>query len=711
MSSKHAFASNATRKNILLALAVCVLGVVINLLGAPLGERLPFPLFLDCIGTILSAALAGYIPGIAVGFLTNLIRGFTDISSAYYGVLNVLIAVGAAFFSQKGFFKKLWKLVFPVLLFAFIGGGLGFLLTWFLYGKTFSVGISAPLAHSLYDGGFPSVFLSQLTADLLIDLADKAVSVAIAAAVLALLPASVKDALNFYGWRNASFHNRKEKTARLVSLRAKVMFIISVTAIVVAVVITVISFRQFHDAAIENQISFGYGVANLSASYIDGDRVEEFIKSGGASEEYRQVEEKMSAIMNSSPDIEYVYAYQILPDGCHVVFDPDTADMPGEDPGTVIPFDDAFTPYLPALLSGKAIEPVISNETYGWLLTIYQPVYDSEGVCRCYAAVDLSMPRIVSNEQMLLVRIISLFLSFFILLLASGLFLAQRQIIVPINSIAEAASAFAYNNEEARAETLDRIQSLDIRTGDEIENLYLSFVKTTDDTVRYITEAQEHNEKIAKLQNGLIMLLADMVESRDQCTGDHVRKTAAYARLIMEQMRREDIYTDQLTDDFVQDVINSAPLHDLGKIQIPDSLLNKPGKLTDEEFAQMKTHTTMGGKIIMNAITAISENDSGYLKEAKNLANYHHERWDGRGYPRGLAGEDIPLSARIMAVADVFDALVSKRSYKNSFPFEKAMGIIREESGTHFDPLVAKAFLDAEDEVRRVAESHQEKYI
>ena len=694
MSIKHAFASGATRKNILLASAVCVLGVAVNFIGTALGERLPFPLFLDSIGTILSAALAGYIPGIAVGFLTNLIRGFTHTSSAYYGVLNVLIATGAAFFSQKGFFKKLWKLVFPVLYFALIGGGLGFLLTWFLYGKTFSSGVSASLAHSLYDGGFPSVFLSQLTADLLVDLADKAVSVAIAAAVLALLPASVKDGLNFYGWRSAPLYDRKEKNARVVSLRAKVMFIIFVTAIVVAVVITVISFRQFHEAAIENQINFGYGIANLSASYIDGDQVEELIQQGDESEEYRQVEERLSAIMNSSPDIVYVYAYQIQPDGCHVVFDPDTADVPGNDPGTVIPFDDAFTPYLPALLSGKAIEPVISNETYG-----------------CYVAVDLSMPRIVSNEQMLLVRIISLFLSFFILLLASGLFLAQQQIIEPIDSIAAAASAFAYNNEEARAETLDRIQSLGIRTGDEIENLYLSFVKTTDDTVRYITEAQAHNERIAKLQNGLIMLLADMVESRDQCTGDHIRKTAAYTRIIMEQMRREGAYADQLTDDFVQDVINSAPLHDVGKIQIPDSLLNKPGKLTDEEFAQMKTHTTVGGKIIMNAITTFSEKDSGYLKEAKNLANYHHEWWNGRGYPQGLAGEDIPLSARIMAVADVFDALVSRRSYKNSFPFEKAMGIIREESGTHFDPLVAQAFLDAEEEVRRVVESHQEKCI
>jgi HD-GYP domain-containing protein (c-di-GMP phosphodiesterase class II) len=146
----------------------------------------------------------------------------------------------------------------------------------------------------------------------------------------------------------------------------------------------------------------------------------------------------------------------------------------------------------------------------------------------------------------------------------------------------------------------------------------------------------------------------------------------------------------------------------VGKIQVSDVLLNKPGKLTDEEFKQMQTHTTAGGEIISHAIALVS--DAGYLAEAKNLSTYHHERWDGKGYPTGLAGDAIPLSARIMAVADVFDALVSRRSYKPGFPFEKAMDIIREESGTHFDPDVAQAFLNAEDEVRRIEEEFNRQY-
>ena len=231
-------------------------------------------------------------------------------------------------------------------------------------------------------------------------------------------------------------------------------------------------------------------------------------------------------------------------------------------------------------------------------------------------------------------------------------------------------------------------------------------MKTTDDSLRYIAESQEKNKLITRMQESLIITMADLVESRDQETGDHIKNTAAYTQIIMDELRREGHYTDQLTDQFVADVVRSAPLHDIGKIRIPDAVLNKPGKLTDEEFALMKKHTFYGGEVIEKTRSASA--DVSYLNVAKDLATYHHEWWNGRGYPEGLKGEEIPLSARIMAVADVFDALVSKRCYKPGFSFEKSMGIIREESGTHFDPLVAGAFLNASDEVRKVLDQRQQ---
>jgi response regulator RpfG family c-di-GMP phosphodiesterase len=351
------------------------------------------------------------------------------------------------------------------------------------------------------------------------------------------------------------------------------------------------------------------------------------------------------------------------------------------------------------------IDPIVTDDTYGWLLTVYTPVYDSMGHCQCYAAVDISMNQLRTNSYGFLTKVISLFLGFFIMILALGLWLAEYNIILPINAMSLVAGSFAYNSENSREESLQMIQELDIHTRDEIENLYHSLVKTTEDTVSYIADAQKQAEQLTKMQNGLILVLADLVESRDKCTGDHVRKTAAYTKVIMDEMRKEGLYADRLTDAFMEDVVNSAPLHDIGKIHVPDAILNKPGKLTDEEFHKMQEHTTAGKEIIESTISSVSV-EAGYLKEARNLAAYHHEKWNGKGYPCGLAGEEIPLSARIMAVADVFDALVSTRSYKKPFPFEKAMDIIREGAGSHFDPLVAQAFLNAEDEVRRISEAN-----
>ena len=204
-----------------------------------------------------------------------------------------------------------------------------------------------------------------------------------------------------------------------------------------------------------------------------------------------------------------------------------------------------------------------------------------------------------------------------------------------------------------------------------------------------------------------IMILADMVENRDENTGAHIRKTAAYVRIILTKMKEMGIHKDVLTDEYIENVVNSAPLHDIGKIQVPDAVLNKPGKLNDMEYEIMKTHTTAGKTVIDQLIKQVPR--CAYLQEARYMANYHHEKWDGNGYPEHLSGEDIPLSARVMAVADVFDALVAVRVYKPAMPFEKAMGIIKKDAGTHFDPVIAEAFLNAEEKVRAVTSKIHEK--
>ncbi len=713
MENRSNNTAQARRERRSYAILLCALGLLVNVLGVKLALGLRLPLYLDNIGSALAAALGGYIPGIIVGFFTNLVNGIGDYTTAYYGSLTELIAVCSAWYAGRDFytFKKPWRLLAIIGTFALIGGGLGSVLTWALYGLSFGSGISAPLAHRIYDAGRLSQFWSQFCADMVIDVADKTVTVLVVTLALNLLPESIRSRFYFSGWQQTPLSQKAlkaagEKSKKGLSLRFKIIMLVAAAMIIIAGVVTVISFIHFRNAAIDEQLSRANSVADVAVQNIDGDRVDEYLEKGEAVEGYLEIEKRLQNLMESSENIEYVYVYKIMEDGCHVVFDPDTLDVPGEDPGAVIDFDEAFRDYLPDLLAGREIEPVMSNETYGWLLTIYKPVYDSQGVCQCYAAADINMDHIARDGYQFLARVVSLFFGFFVLLLTAGIWLAEYNIILPINSMSVATQRFAYDSETARADTVERIKQLDIHTGDEIENLYHSVTKTTEDMVKTIEDVEHQNEIISKLQNGLILVLADMVESRDKCTGDHVRKTAAYTDIIMRELKREGVYTDQLTDEFMNDVVNSAPLHDIGKIQVSDAILNKPGKLTDEEFEIMKTHTTAGAEVIAHAMKMVSGENSGYLKEAMNLAHYHHEKWNGRGYPCGLTGEDIPLSARIMAVADVFDALVSKRSYKEGFPFEKAMAIIEEGSGSHFDPQVAGAFMRASDEVRRVMETN-----
>ncbi len=688
----------------ILTYALCLL---INLAGAALRRRTGSPLFSDLAGTLIAAALGGYIPGAALGLLTALIRGIGDFNYVYYAAVNVLTALFAAFLADKDRLRRFSGAVLFLICVSLFSAALRAALDRFLLSPASEPGASA-FAQSIAESTSLPLSSAAFAADLITSLASSAICAAVALAVVFLLPAGRKGNLRFIGWQQTPLSRESMREAgslniRGVSLRAKLLLLVVIASVCIAAAATVVSMLLYRRFSIEEHTQLGTGAAGLAASIIDAERVDEFIELGETADGYLETEKMLAEIRSGIPDIEYVYVYKIMEDGCHVVFDLDTDDVPGSEPGEVIPFDESFLPYLPDLLAGRVIEPIISDDSYGWLLTAYHPVYDSSGVCRCYAAADISMNRLASDEHSFIIRELLLFLGFFILILAVALWLVRYNIIFPVNAMAIAAGAFAFNSEEARADSVERIKALDIHTGDEIENLYHAFVKTSEESMQYVAEVRKKTETITRMQNGLILVLAELVESRDECTGDHVRKTASYARIIMDELRREGKYTSQLTDEFVDSVINSAPLHDIGKIKVPDSVLNKPGKLDDNEFSTMKKHTTVGREIIDQAISIVPE--PGYLDEAKNLAGYHHERWDGSGYPSGLAAEEIPLSARIMAVADVFDALVSRRSYKEGFPFDVAMDIIRDGVGSHFDPVVAQAFINASDEVRRVAES------
>lgn len=219
-------------------------------------------------------------------------------------------------------------------------------------------------------------------------------------------------------------------------------------------------------------------------------------------------------------------------------------------------------------------------------------------------------------------------------------------------------------------------------------------------TVRLQRDVSEKTKEIVKIQHSVIASFANMIEARDGVTGLHIKRTSAYVEIIVKELQKSSDYKGILTDEYASKIIDAAPLHDIGKISIPDDILRKPGKLTDEEFDVIKTHPGMGAEIIEETLTEVEGNE--YLCIARDMAHYHHEKWNGTGYPCGLKGEEIPLCARIMAIADVYDALRSKRSYKEGFSKEKSRNIILESSGSHFDPKIVDAFMANIQEIERV---------
>ena len=554
MDGGKSFNDGLTRKVKLIL--VYMFFVFINIAVNRIVVHMGLPLYVDNIGTLLGAVYGGYLPGIFIGYITNIINSTDNIENMYYAGISVLIGMSATFFARKGFYKKLWKALLTVPVLAIMGGGVGSILTWFIYGSDNS-------------------FFAQLWYDFRIDLLDKLITVLGAYLLILVLPQNLSSLLELTDWRQrrmtkAELREAEKNSTRGLTLRGRISLMITLVMIAGTFTTTIISYILYRGFAIEQMETLGLTMAEVNTYSIS-----------------------------------------------------------------------------------------------------------------------------------FVAKVMSLFLGFFVIVIVLCIWFAQYHLTYPIDAMTFAAAQFHYNTNKEIDESVDYLKGLEVKTGDEIENLYNVLTKTISDTAFYIEDIKTKGEQIEKLQSGLIYILADMVESRDKCTGDHIKKTAGYVRLILDLLKENEVYPGQVNDEFIQSVINSAPLHDVGKIKVSDLILNKTSRLDDDEYTRMKQHTLFGKDVIERA-KSLSP-DSDYLDEALNLALYHHEKWDGTGYPSGLKGEEIPLSARIMAVSDVFDALLSTRSYKKPFTFEQAMDIIKEGSGTSFDPAIVKLFVDNPERVKAIA--------
>ncbi len=408
----------------------------------------------------------------------------------------------------------------------------------------------------------------------------------------------------------------------LLMLLLALLVLLTVTAVVITrVVILNRTTREHRAQIIEN-------TAKLAATCIDGDKVEGWMKNG-EDEEYEATAAALENILHNTPFLQFLYVYQIKEDGCHVVFDFDSVDaetgefMEGDTLGRHFDFDESWEPLVPTLLSGGAVETVETVDTYGWLLTRYEPIFDSAGNCACYVGADLSMRGVRDYVTGYVIRIAVI----------SGIFL--------IGCILLGMRLY-----------------IGARRADEMESLI------------------EQQKRDKKLTREIIEAFAKVVDLKDAYTQGHSSRVAQYT----EMLARELGYDDETVEKYY----NIALMHDIGKVGVPDNVLNKPGKLTDEEFGLIKSHTSRGYEVL-KSISIMPEIAIG--------AHAHHERPDGKGYPLGLKQEEIPRVAQIIAVADCFDAMYSNRPYRSRMNFEKAVSIIKEVSGTQLTPDVVDAFL------------------
>ena len=427
---------------------------------------------------------------------------------------------------------------------------------------------------------------------------------------------------------------KKDKTAAQTKNRhAVLMIILALLVMVTVVAVSSTSVVLFNRTTRSYREQIIINTAKLAAEQIDGDKVDGWLQNG-ADDIYMQTGRLLDSILENTAYLQYLYVYQILPDGCHVVFDFETTvddlteyderpDIDASALGTVIEFDESFEEFLPTLLSGGRIDTIESNDTYGWLMTRYEPVFASDGRCVAYVGADISMQGIYDNVKQYIFRIALIAGIFFVgcVLIGMRLYIGARR-------------------------------------ADEMDTLL------------------QQQKRDRELTREIIEAFAKTVDLKDAYTQGHSFRVAQYTEMLAREMGYDE--------ETVEKYHNIALMHDIGKIGVPDSVLNKPGKLTDEEYELIKSHAERGYSVLQG-ISLMPEIPIG--------ARAHHERPDGKGYPLGLTEDEIPPVARIIAVADCFDAMYSDRPYRPRMNFDKVVAIIKDVSGTQLSSEVVDAFL------------------
>lgn len=499
---------------------ICSAGLIMNLFGSLIAETSHLPVFLDTCGTIFIAALGGYMPGITVGFLTNLLKSFFDPIEMYFCSVSVLIAILTTFFALKGFFNDLRKALILVPLMTILGGGCAVLIELFVERMGFIQMVSS--------------FNLNLGQNFLYEFLDKTVSIMLAFAVVQKVPAPIKKSFRLLGQRQAPLSEEmkqevyKENDLLASSLRTKMLLILMLSAFFVSFSIAVISCLLFRSATINDRIRSVDGLVAVVLNELNPARVDEYLKEGRDLKEYREVETKLYGIKHSSTEIKFLYVYKFSEAGCQVVFDLNSSDLVADKPGTFVEFDPGIMEYKDDLLAGRPVPPVVTNDEYGYLMTLYKPLYDSQGKCQCYAAVDFSMDSLTEYTQSFIAQLLILFAGCFIFIFVLGLWFVENNIIMPLNTMAYCAKNFSYDNATDREKNIAMIRGLKIQTGDEIENLYSALIRSAENIEKYLEHLQLAKVQVANMRVKVFAM--DELAHKDSLTG--IRNKTAYMGMV-----------------------------------------------------------------------------------------------------------------------------------------------------------------------------------
>ena len=490
---------------------ICAAGIMLNVAGAVIARSLSLDVYLDTMGTIFISALGGYMPGIAVGFFTNWITTFFDSSEMSFGVVNIIIAAIAAFLAARGYYKTLPKVLMTIPLTVLVASFLGA-----------AIEELTSISNSFDAPDYAIKFWMHVQKNFGNELPDKGSAILLSFFALKLIPTNIKEEFMSLGKMQAPISNEMRRAIKssnkfISSLRTKMIIQLMFVTLFIAATISFVSYSIYRESAVNERIRIADGITMMVVEEINPSRVDEYLELGRQAEDYNDVERKLYRIRASNSDIRYLYVYKIMEDGCHVVFDLDTATVEASPPGSVEEFEEDFDEYLEDLLAGRPIPPIINDEKYGYLLTIYKPVYNHHGQCVCYAAIDFSMDQINDYGRTFIAEVVTMFSSVLILILVLSFAFIENNIILPVNTMAYCARNFAYDSEEAREQNIQHMKNLDIRTHDEIENLYSAFLKTTSDSMHYF-----ENLKRSKIQ----LAVMDELAHKDALTG--LKNKAAY---------------------------------------------------------------------------------------------------------------------------------------------------------------------------------------